>query len=73
MSQKQTCANPNPQFAPATPLTAASILVNNPIVEPSALSRRDQNLTTLLKSLQFRTSIGQGNDVPKVLEEWIMS
>ena len=61
---------------PIIPPTIASILVNNLVAESSTLSKdfgRDQNLKTLLKSLQPRIFIGKGNDVPKVLEEWIMS
>ena len=76
MSQKQTCANPSPWVAPATPPIANLAPVNYPIVEPSAPSkyfRKDQNLRTLLKSLQPKTFTREGNDVPKVLEECIMS
>ena len=76
MSSKQTCANPNPQVAPIIPLAVVSIPAINPIVEPSTLSEdfgRDQNLKALLKSLQPWTFTGEGNDVPQVLEEWIMS
>ena len=76
MSQRQTCANPNPQVAPIIPPTVASILVNSPVAESSTLFEdfgRDQNLKTLLKSLQPRIFTGEGNNVPKTLEEWIMS
>ena len=76
MSQRQTCANPNPQVVPIIPPTIASAPVNNPLAESSTLSKdfgRDQNLKTPLKSLQPRMFTGEGNDVPKILEEWIMS
>ena len=76
MSQRQTRANPNPQVRPIIPPTIASILVNNPVAESSSLSEdfgRDQNLKTLPKSLQPRIFPGEGNNVPKILEEWIMS
>ena len=61
---------------PIIPPTVASILVNNPVAESSTLSKdfgRDQNLKNLLKSLQPRIFTGEGNNVPKILEEWIMS
>ena len=75
MYQRKTCANPNPRVAPIISPTVASILVNNPVVESSTLFEdfgRDQNLKTLLKSLQPKIFTGEGNDVPKILEEWIM-
>ena len=34
---------------------------------------RDKNLKTLLKSLQPKAFTREGDDVPKVFEEWIMS
>ena len=76
MSQRQTHANPNPRVAPIIPLTVASVPVNNPVAESSTLLEdfgRDQNLKTLLKSLQPKIFTGEGNNVSKILEEWIMS
>ena len=76
MSQRQTCANPNPRVAPINPPAVAPNPVNNPVAESSVLSKdfgRDQNLKTLLKSLQPKIFTGEGNNVPKILEEWIMS
>ena len=76
MPQRPTRANPNPQVAPTIPPAVVSIPVNHPVVEPDVLSEnfgRDQNLKTLLKSLQPKIFTGEGNDVPKVLEEWIVS
>ena len=76
MSQRQTRANPNPRVAPINPPVVAPISVNNPIAKSSVLSEdfgRDHNLKTLLKSLQPRIFTGEGNDVSKILEEWIMS
>ena len=52
MSQRKTCANPNPQVAPINPLAVASDPINNPVAESSVLSEefgRDQNLKKLLK------------------------
>lgn len=34
---------------------------------------RDQDLRTLLKSIQPRVFIGEGDDVAKILEEWVVS
>ena len=76
MSQRQACANPKSRVAPINPPTIASNPVNNPVAKSSTLSEdfgRDQNLKTLLKSLQPKIFTREGNDVPKILEEWIMS
>ena len=35
--------------------------------------RRDKDLKTLLKHLQPKAFKGEGNDIPKILEEWIIS
>ena len=76
MSQRQTCANINPQVAPINPPIVTSSPVNNPIAKSSTLSEdfgRDQNIKTLLKSLHPRIFTGEGNNVSKILEKWIMS
>ena len=76
MSQRQTRANPNPHTVPATPPAVASTSVANPEEVPVSLTEdfgRDKNLKTLLKSLQPKAFTGEGVDVPKILEEWIMS
>ena len=43
----------------------------NPIVAEDF--GRDRDLKTLLKSLQPKAFTGEGNNIPKTLEEWIMS
>ena len=69
-------ANPNPRAAAAPPPAVASTSIVNLIVAPVALAEdfgRDKDLKTLLKSLQLKAFTGEGADVPKILEEWIMS
>ena len=45
------------------------------LVEPVVVENfgRDKDLKAFLKSLQPKAFTGEGSDVPKVLEEWIMS
>ena len=60
----------------ATPPATTSAPIINPIDAPITLAKdfgRDKNLKTLLKSLQPKAFTGEGDDVPKTLEEWIMS
>ena len=78
MSQRRTRANPNPRVAPpaVAPNIPAAAPVANPLVTTAALAEdfgRDENLKTLLKGLQPKSFTGEGVDVPKILEEWIMS
>ena len=68
---RRTRGNPNPRVEAGAP-------VANPRVAQRDLDLiedfgRDKNLKTLLKSLQPKSFTGEGADIPKVLEEWIMS
>ena len=70
-SGRRTRGNPNPRVG-------AKTLVANPRVaqrDPDLIEYfgRDKDLKTFLKSLQPKAFTGKGSDVPKVLEEWIMS
>ena len=88
MSQRRTCANPHPPataivppvVTPVAPIVPPAVTPTAPNVAPAAMSvapiedfGRDKNLKTLLKSLQPKAFTGEGTDVPKILEEWIMS
>ena len=44
--------------------------MDNPAIEDFG---RDKNLKNLLKNLQPKAFTGEGNNIPKILEEWIMS
>ena len=44
--------------------------MENPAMEDFG---RDKNLKNLLKNLQPKAFTGEGNNIPKILEEWIMS
>ena len=44
--------------------------MDNPAMEDFG---RDKNLKSLLKNLQPKAFTGEGNNIPKILEEWIMS
>ena len=44
--------------------------MDNPEIEDFG---RDKNLKNLLKNLQPKAFTGEGNNIPKILEEWIMS
>ena len=44
--------------------------MENPTMEDFG---RDKNLKNLLKNLQPKAFTGEGNNIPKILEEWIMS
>ena len=61
----------NPPLA-ATPGSSSLIptQVDNPANEDFG---RDKDLKNLLKNLEPKAFIGKGNNIPKVLEEWIMS
>ena len=61
----------NPLFA--TTLGSSSLnptRMDNPAIEDFG---RDKDLKNLLKNLQPKAFTGEGNNIPKVLEEWIMS
>ena len=88
MSQRRTRANPRPSAAAVPPLAEAPVAPIVPpavapvasIVAPTVMKvaptedfGRDKNLKTLLKSLQPKAFTGERVDVPKILEEWIMS
>ena len=45
-------------------------LIDNPAIEDFG---RDKNLKNLLKNLQPKSFTREGTNVPKILEEWIMS
>ena len=54
-------------------LGSSSLVLNqgdNPVIEDFG---RDKDLKNLLKNLQPKAFTGEGNNVPKILEEWIMS
>ncbi len=79
--RRATRANPQVEnvgrqaAAPRTPAAAAIPLVD-PIAAPAPSAEdfgRDKNLKNLLKSLQPKPFTGEGADVPRELEEWIMS
>ena len=44
--------------------------MENPAMEDFG---RDKNLKSLLKNLQPKAFTGEGNNIPKILEKWIMS
>ena len=44
--------------------------MDNPVMEDFG---RDKDLKNLLKNLQPKAFTGEGNNIPKILEEWIMS
>ena len=44
--------------------------IDNPAMEDFG---RDKDLKNLLKNLQPKAFTGEGNNIPKILEEWIMS
>ena len=44
--------------------------MDNPTIEDFG---RDKNLKNLLKNLQPKAFTGEGNNIPKILQEWIMS
>ena len=44
--------------------------MDNPTIEDFG---RDKDLKNLLKKLQPKAFTGEGNNIPKVLKEWIMS
>ena len=44
--------------------------MDNPAIEDFG---RDKDLKNLLKNLQPKAFTGEGNNIPKILEEWIMS
>ena len=61
----------NPPFA--TNLGSSSLNpsgMDNPAMEDFG---RDKNLKIPLKNLQPKAFTGEGNNIPKILEEWIMS
>ena len=72
-----TLSNPiaNLPIAPAIVTTLES---SNPAAIPMEVAEkedfgRDRNLKTLLKNLQPKSFSGEGHNVPKILEEWIMT
>ncbi len=71
--RRSTRANPNPPAEEVVPVVVEPI----PIIVTDAVESedfgRDKDLKSLLRSLQPKTFTGEGTDVPKVLEEWIMS
>ena len=61
----------NPPLA-ATP--RSSSLIPTQMDNPAIIDiGRDKALKNLLKNLQPKAFTGEGNNIPKVLEEWIMS
>ena len=61
----------NPLFA--TNLGSSSLnpsIMDNPEIEDFG---RDKNLRNLLKNLKPKAFTGEGNNIPKILEEWIIS
>ena len=61
----------NPPLAATIGISSLVLnLVDNQVIKDFG---RDKDLKTLLKNLQPKAFIGEGNNVPKMLEEWIMS
>ena len=63
---------------PIAPAIAATLRSSSLIAAPMEVAKRedfgrDKDLKTLLKHLQSKAFKGQGNDIPKILEEWIIS
>ena len=54
----------------ATPIVTPAIVVTENLMEDFG---RDKNLKTLLKSVQLKAFTGEGTDIPKILEEWIIA
>lgn len=69
---RSTRGNPNPRVE--AEVREKEALAANPR-DPDLAEDfgRDKDLKNLLKSLQLKTFTGEGTDIPKVLEEWIMS
>ena len=77
--RRATRRNPNPPVVeeanagnanPDPPLAAAVV---PEVVVPAEDFGRDKDLKNLLRTLQLKHFTGEGEDVPKILEEWIMS
>ena len=63
---------------PTNPIVAASLGSSNLIVDSTDSSSledfgKDEDMKNLLKTLLTKAFIGEGTNVPKILEEWIMS
>ena len=54
----------------ATPVVTPAVAVTENLMEDFG---RDKNLKTLLKSVQPKAFTGEGTDIPKILEEWIIA
>ena len=74
MPRRQDRLEP-PRVEVPEPIPIAAVNPPQPPVDPALVEDfgRDQNLKTLLKSLQPKAFTGEGSNIPKVLEEWIMS
>ena len=63
---------------PIAPANVAIARSSNLLAAPMEVAERedferDKNLKTLLKHLQPKAFKGEGTDIPKILEEWIIS
>ena len=54
----------------ATPVVTPVVAVTENLMEDFG---QDKNLKTLLKSVQPKAFTGEGTDIPKILEEWIIA
>ena len=63
---------------PPNPMVLASLGSSNLVLDSTDSSSledfgKDKDMKNLLKTLQPKAFTGEGNNVPKILEEWIMS
>ena len=63
--------NPNPRVEAGAPIANPRVAQRDPDLTEDF--GQDKNLNTLLKRLQPKSFIGEGANIPKVQEEWIMS
>ena len=70
-------SNPTANLPP-TPAIVTTLGSSNPTATPMEVAEkedfgRDRNVKTLLKNLQPKSFSGEGHNIPKILEEWIMT
>ena len=70
-------SNPTANLPPTLAIVT-TLGSSNPTTTPMEVAEnkdfgRDRNLKTLLKNLQPKSFSGEGRNVPKILEEWIMT
>ena len=63
---------------PSPPTNVENLGSSNPLANPIGMAEKEdfgryKDLKTIIKSLQPKSFKGEGEDVPKILEEWIMS